>query len=205
MNCAGLWLQSLLLTAFIDDGKDLPRVSQVATDIFVSYWLLLWKIFMCFPQEILVLCSVLCIWHLVFLCQMAFQFAFDFIGILVLHGEYFFLCNCAKTKFVLPKQLNKVPPLISEEISTAEVMDIVLLYSPKKTIMTSLIRMGDLSSPHFHLHKWTVTDRDKGKSLRIRHIFGPASIYSLRIHKVGILVKSNILKCLIILHVFFFF
>lgn len=161
--------------------------------------------YVCFPQEILVLCSVLCIWHLVFLCQMAFQFAFDFIGSLVLHGEYFFLCNCAKTKFVLPKQLNKVPPLISEEISTAEVMDIVPLYSPKKIIMISLIQMGDLSSPHFHLHKWAVVDRDRGKSLRTRHICGPASIYSLRIHEVGILIESNILKYLIILHDFFFF
>lgn len=129
---------------------------------------------------------------------MAFQFAFDLIGILVLHLECLFLCSCAKIKFVLQKQLNKVPLLISEAINTSEVMDIVLLYSPKKIIMTSLIQMGDLSSPHSYLRKWVVADRDRAKSLRTRHVCGAASpVYSLMIHKVMIFTESNILKYLI--------
>lgn len=58
---------------------------------------------------------------------MAFQFGFDFIIILVLHLRNLLLYKSDKARFVLQKQLNKFPLLISKEISIAEVTDIFVI------------------------------------------------------------------------------
>lgn len=70
-------------------------------------------------------CALLCsLCSLAFLYRMAFQFGFDFINILVLHLRNLLLYKSDKARFVLQKQLNKFPLLISKEISIAEVTDL---------------------------------------------------------------------------------